>query len=100
MTYQLLAVFVMALASYVPRFIPLVFMRRKVKSVFLKSFLYYMPYAVLSALTFPAIFYSTGSVGTAAVGTAVAIVLSLFKLNLAVVALICVAIVFGLGYVM
>lgn len=90
----------MALASYIPRVIPLVFFRKKVKSTFLKSFLFYMPYAVLSAMTFPAIFYSTGSFWTAFIGTVIAIILSLLKLNLAIVAVVCVAIVFGLGFVL
>lgn len=96
---MLLATFVMALASYIPRVIPLVFVRGKVKSRLLKSFLFYMPYAVLSSLTFPAIFYSTGSVETAAIGTAVALALAFFKVNMAVVAVIAVAVVFGFGYI-
>ncbi|MBR1723631.1 MAG: AzlD domain-containing protein, partial [Ruminococcus sp.] len=56
-------------------------------SRFLKSFLYYIPYAVLAAMTIPAIFYSTGSVVTAAVGTAVALVMAWFDLPLIAVAL-------------
>lgn len=100
MKYQLLCVFVMALASYVPRVLPLVFFRKNIKSRYLKSVLFYMPYAVLSALTFPAIFFSTGSVATAAIGTAIALVLSLFKVNLAVVAVVCVAAVFGFGFIL
>lgn len=89
----------MALASYIPRVLPLVIFRKPIKSRYIKSVLYYMPYAVLASLTFPAIFYSTGSVATAAVGTAVALVMSFFKVNLAVVALVCIAVAFGLGFV-
>lgn len=100
MTYILIAALCMALASYIPRVIPLVFCRKKVTSRFLKSFLFYMPYAVLTALTFPSIFYSTGNIITAAIGTAVALILSFFKLNLAAVAVICVAVVFGLGFIL
>lgn len=99
LTYLLIGALIMAVTSYLPRVIPLVFFRKSIKSKYLKSVLYYMPYAVLSALTFPAIFYSTGSVATAAIGTAVALILSFFKLNLAIVAVICVFIVFGLGFV-
>ncbi len=98
--YQLLCVLIMAVASYLPRVIPLVLFRRPIKSRYIKSVLYYMPYAVLSALTFPAIFYSTGSVATAAIGTAVALVMSFFKINLAIVALVSIAVVFGLGFVL
>ena len=46
-----------------------------------------LPYAVLSAMTIPDIFYSTGNITTAALGTAVALVLAYFKLPLIVVAL-------------
>jgi branched-subunit amino acid transport protein len=99
MTYILVAALFMALASYIPRVIPLVFCRKKVKSRFLKSFLTYMPYAVLSALTFPSVFYSAGDVKTAAAGTAVALILSFFKVNLAVVAVVCVAVVYGLSFI-
>lgn len=78
---------VMAGVTYLIRMIPFTLFRRKIKSRFLQSVLYYIPYAVLSAMTFPAIFYSTDSSVTAAVGTVVAIVLAYFKLPLTVVAL-------------
>ncbi len=78
---------VMALVTYVVRMFPLTFFRRKIKSRFLKSFLFYIPYAILSAMTIPAIFYSTGSVITAAVGTVIAVVLAYYELPLIVVAL-------------
>ncbi len=78
---------VMALVTYIVRMFPLTFFRRKIKSRFLKSFLFYIPYAILSAMTIPAIFYSTGSVITAAVGTIIAVVLAYFELPLIVVAL-------------
>lgn len=96
--YQLIAAAIMALVSYLPRMVPLVFMRKKVKSAFIKSFLTYIPYAVLTSLTFPAIFYSTGNIYTAIIGTAVALILSFFKLNMALVAVIAVAVVFGTGF--
>ena len=56
----LLAVFLMALVSYLPRVTPLAFLRQKIKSPFIQSFLYYVPYAVLGAMTFPAILSATG----------------------------------------
>ena len=92
-------VIIMALASYIPRAVPLIFCKKKITSKFWQSFLFYMPYAVLSALTFPSIFYSTGNIYTALIGTAVALGLSFFKVNMALVAVICVAVVFGLGFV-
>ena len=54
-------IFVMAAVTYLIRMIPFTFFRKKIKSRFFRSFLYYIPYAVLSAMTIPAIFYSTGN---------------------------------------
>ncbi|MCI8603630.1 MAG: AzlD domain-containing protein [Ruminiclostridium sp.] len=89
---------VMALVTYIVRMFPLTFFRRKIKSRFLKSFLFYIPYAILSAMTIPAIFYSTGSVITAAVGTVIAVVLAYYELPLIVVALAASAGAFAAGF--
>ncbi len=78
---------VMAGVTYLVRAIPFTLMRRQIRSRFLRSLFYYLPYAVLSAMTLPAIFYSTGNMTTAAVGTAVALVLAYFRCPLIVVAL-------------
>ena len=78
---------VMAGVTYLVRMIPFTLMRKKIQSRFLRSFLYYIPYAVLSAMTIPAIFYSTGDMVTAAAGTIVALVLAYLDLPLIVVAL-------------
>lgn len=77
----------MAVVTYIPRALPLSVLRRQVKSRFLQAFLFYMPYAVLGAMTFPAILYSTSSIWSAAAGMAVALVFSYMKLNLLPVAL-------------
>ena len=78
---------VMAGVTYLVRMIPFTMMRKKIQSRFLRSFLYYIPYAVLSAMTIPAIFYSTGNMITAVIGTIVAVVLAYLNLPLIVVAL-------------
>lgn len=78
---------VMAGVTYLIRMIPMTVFRKKIRSQFFRSFLYYIPYAVLSAMTIPAIFYSTGNMVTAAVGTAVAVILAYWNLPLIVVAL-------------
>lgn len=78
---------VMAGVTYLIRMIPFTAFRKSIKSRFFRSFLYYVPYAVLSAMTIPAIFYSTGDLTTAVIGTAVAIVLAYFDMPLIVVAL-------------
>lgn len=80
-------IFVMAGVTYLIRMIPFTFFRKKIKSKFFRSFLYYIPYAVLSAMTIPAIFFSTGSIITSVAGTVVAVVLAYLDLPLIVVAL-------------
>ena len=78
---------VMAGITYLIRMIPFAFFGKKIKSRFFRSFLYYIPYAVLSAMTLPAIFYSTGNIYTAIAGTAVAVALAFFEMPLIVVAI-------------
>jgi branched-subunit amino acid transport protein len=99
-TYKIIAILVMALVTYLPRMIPLVFMKKQITNKYIKSILFYIPYAVITALTFPAIFYSTGSIWTALIGTGVALILSYFKVNLTIVAIVCVCVVFGFGYIL
>ena len=91
-------IIVMAGVTYLIRMLPFVFFRKKIKSDFFRSFLYYIPYAVLSAMTIPAIFYSTGSYVTAIVGTAAAVALAYFGLPLIVVALAAAAGAFITGF--
>lgn len=88
---------VMASVTYLVRAIPFTVFSQKIKSRFVSSFLYYIPYAVLAAMTVPAIFYSTGSVVTATVGTAAAVVLAYFNMPLIVVALAAAAAAFAAG---
>ena len=63
-----LYIVVMAGVTYLIRMLPLALLRKKLRSRFIKSFLFYVPYAVLAVMTVPAIFESTGSVFSAAVG--------------------------------
>lgn len=77
---------VMAGVTYLIRVIPLVLVKRKIKNPFLNSFLYYIPYTVLAAMTFPAILYATGSTISAAAGLIVAVILAYHKKSLIVVA--------------
>ena len=85
---MLLLVLTMAGVTYVIRMIPLTFFRKKITSRYLQSVLYYVPYAVLSAMTFPFIFYSTGDFWTALIGTIVAIIGALTKRSLIIVAIL------------
>lgn len=81
-----IAVLLMALVTYLPRVLPLVLFRKEIKSTFIKSFLKYVPYAVLGALTFPDIIYSTGNYKTAIIGTMVALFLAFREKSLVIVA--------------
>ena len=78
---------VMAVVTYLVRAVPFVVFRKKIKNKFFKSFLAYVPYAVLGAMTFPAIFTSTGSEISATIGCAVAIFLAFKEKSLLTVAL-------------
>lgn len=88
---------VMAGSTYLIRMIPFTFFRKKISSRFFRSFLYYIPYAVLSAMTIPAIFYTTDNIYTAIAGTVAAVILAYFEMPLIVVALAASAVAFLLG---
>ncbi|HIU26597.1 MAG TPA: AzlD domain-containing protein [Candidatus Copromorpha excrementigallinarum] len=77
---------VMAGVTYLIRVIPFVLIRKKIENRFINSFLYYIPYAVLSAMTFPAIMYATGSFISAGAGFAAAIIIAFRGKSLIIVA--------------
>jgi branched-subunit amino acid transport protein len=77
----------MALLQYFMKMLPLVFLKGKIKSQFLSSFLHYVPYAVLTSIIIPEIFSSTSSVVSAVIGAIVAVILGLFDQGLIVVSL-------------
>lgn len=86
-TYLLIGIAIMALMTYLIRVSPMVIFRKKIENKRVKSFLYYVPYTVLAAMTFPAIFSSTNSTIGATAGCIVAIVLAYRRKGLLVVAL-------------
>jgi branched-subunit amino acid transport protein len=77
---------VMALTTYLIRMSTLVLCKKKIENIFIRSFLYYVPYAVLGAMTIPAIFFSTGSIISAIAGFVVALILSWKEKSLLTVA--------------
>lgn len=89
---------VMAGVTYLIRMLPFTLFRKEITSPFIKSLLYYLPYAVLAAMTVPAIFYSTGNMTTAALGTVVAVVLAYCRLPLIVVSLCAAASALGMSF--
>jgi branched-subunit amino acid transport protein len=91
------AVMLMALVTYLIRVLPIAVFRKELQSTYIKSFLQYVPFAVLGALTFPDIFTSTGNPLTAVCGTLTALWLSYRKKSLVVVALGAILIVYISG---
>ncbi len=82
----ILYIVVMAGVTYMIRMLPLALIKRKIENNFVKSFLYYVPFAVLSAMIIPDIFFSTATIWSAVAGLVVAVVLSLFEKKLITVA--------------
>lgn len=80
-------VLVMAAVTYLIRMVPLVLADREIKNTFIKSFLYYVPYAALASMTFPAILFSTTQLAAAIAGFAVAIFMAFREKGLLLVAL-------------
>ena len=84
--------FIMAGVTYLIRVLPFVIFKGKITNTFVKSFLYYVPYAVLGAMTFPAILFSTGNYVASAAGFDVACILAFKEKSLLTVAVFaCVA---------
>ena len=77
---------VMAGSTYLIRAIPFAAVRKKIENKFIRSFLYYIPYTVLSAMTFPAALYATGNIIAASLGLAVAILFAIRGKGLTIVA--------------
>ena len=81
-----LYILTMALTTYLIRVLPLTIFRKPIRSRFLRSFLHYVPYACLSAMTFPAILSSTASILSGAAALIMAIFLAYRGKSLIVVA--------------
>lgn len=88
-TYGYIAV--MALTTYAIRVLPLTLIRKPIRSRFLRSFLYYVPYVTLAVMTFPAIVTATGSQLAGACAMLVGIVSAWLGLGLLPVSLLCCA---------
>ncbi|MBO7491550.1 MAG: AzlD domain-containing protein [Bacteroidales bacterium] len=64
MKYPIICMFLMFLTTYLIRVIPIGFVRKKLQNEWIQDFLFYIPYCVLAAMTFPYVFYSTSATGT------------------------------------
>ena len=87
-------IFVMAAVTYLIRVLPLTLIRREIRNPFVRSFLYYVPYATLAAMTFRAILFSTSYWQSALGGFLVAIFLSYKEKSMVLVAIVACCAVF------
>jgi len=85
---------IMAGVTYLIRVLPLTLIRKQIKSTFIRSFLYYVPYVTLSVMTFPAIIKATQSPIAATIAFIVAILLAWFGRSLFQVSVIACVVVF------
>ncbi len=97
MNYVYICMFLMFLTTYLIRVIPIGFVRKKMENLWIQDFIYYIPFSVLSAMTFPDVLYSTTATGaaphislSAIVATVVALVLAWRKRGLVLVAIVAV----------
>lgn len=93
-TYVYIAI--MAIVTYLIRVLPLTLVRREIKNVYVRSFLYYVPYVTLSVMTFPAILEATGSQWSGLAALAVGMFLAWKGASLFKVAVACCAVVYVL----
>jgi branched-subunit amino acid transport protein len=87
-------ILVMAAVTYLIRALPLTLIRGEIRSPFIRSFLYYVPYATLAAMTFPAILGATDYFLSALIGFLVAVFLAVRGKSLLFVACGACAVVF------
>ena len=76
-----LYIIAMAVTTYLVRMIPLTVFQKKITNRFFRSFLFYVPYAVLAAMVIPAVFSATKSFGSSVTGFAAAVILSYREMN-------------------
>lgn len=100
MKYYLGTLLVTAVVTYLIRMLPLTIFQKEIKSQFLRDFFHYIPYAVLGAMTFPAILYATRSIISAFAGFAVACIAAYFKKGLLVTALLAAAAVYASEFIL
>lgn len=93
-------ILVMAVTTYLIRAIPLTLLKKPIRSVFLRSFLHYVPVACLTAMTFPAILFAADHLVSGLLGLAVGVLLAYKEKNLMVVAVTSCATVFVVEQVM
>ena len=91
-------IFIMAAVTYLIRVLPMTIFKKPIKSRFVQSFLYYVPYVTIAVMTFPAIIHATQSPISGAIALCVGIIAALLGAGLFPVAVICCAVVFAVEF--
>ena len=86
--------FVMFGVTYLTRVLPLLIFKQRIRNRFMRSFLAYIPYAVLAAMTFPAVFFAVDCLPAAAAGVLAAVIVALMGKSLFTVAISASAVVY------
>ena len=95
-TTYILYILVMAGVTYLLRMLPTTLIKTRIKSRFVKSFIYYVPYAVLSAMTLPSILYCTDDLLPSLLGFAAVVIVAMFGKSLLTVAITaCISVLIG-----
>ena len=91
-------IFIMAGVSFLIRSLPITLFRKQIKSKFVQSFLYYVPYVTLSVMTFPAIVNATQSPASGAAALVIGILAAWFGADLFKTAVACCGVVLLLEF--
>lgn len=91
-------IFIMAAVTYLIRVLPMTIFKKPIKSRFIQSFLYYVPYVTIAVMTFPAIIHATQSPISGSIALCVGIIAALLGAGLFPVAVICCAVVFAVEF--
>ena len=83
-----LYILVMAVVTYLIRMLPVTLFRKEIRNRFVRSALYYMPYACLACMTVPAIWHSTASIVSGIAGLVVALIAAFLNRSMVTVALL------------
>lgn len=94
-----ISLLVMALTIYAIRLVPFLFLRKPIRNVWFKSFLYYVPYVTLAVMTFPAILTATDHPLAGGAALIAGLVMAWVRGDLFTVAITCCVVVFIVGLI-
>ncbi len=95
-----LYILVMTAVTFAIRLLPLTLLRRPIRNLFLRSFLYYVPYVTLAVMTFPAIVEATQVPAAGAAALLAGIAFAWYGASLFRVSAACCIVVFLVEFVL